>query len=66
MKFALTALIPVWIFAWATGGNALMNWVMSDSNKDRWWSVPATLALGMPGLFAMAGGIVFVILLWLD
>lgn len=65
MRMALTALVPVWIFAWMSGGVALMNWTTNKTNRDAWWSIPITMAVGMPGLGLMVGGLLFVLSLWI-
>lgn len=64
MKIALTALIPVWIFAWMAAGEALVRWTTNDRNRDAWWSTPLGAALAVPGMFAMAGGVVWVASMW--
>ena len=66
LRITLTAMIPVWIFIWSAAGNGFLNWSTSTRHRDAWWSTPAWIAIGVPGLFVMAGGIVFVVLLWVE
>lgn len=64
-RVILTALIPVWLFAWTAGGVALLNWATNKANRNAWWSLPITMAVMLPGLSVMVGGLMFVFFMWI-
>lgn len=50
--------IPVWIFVWAALARLMLKFLF-DRHEGAWWAFPLYMALAVPSVFIVIGGILW-------